>query len=269
MKRPLLRWAGSKRVQLPLIERFWPASFARYVEPFCGSCAALFHRLPPLAVMNDINPELINFWRMIKAHPRELHAAADALPNSELTYYEMRAREPTELRAIERAVRFLYLNRYSFNGLYRTNRFGIYNVPYGGRRCGTLPPLAVFLAHSQAVKVADFSCTDFAPILLDSARKDAFVYLDPPYAVKGSRVSGEYDQTAFRYSDFERLVPVLAWLDEIGAKFLLSYAADERVAKTLGAYLRGQYDVRRRISGFRRGRTTTEEFVFSNYEPAT
>lgn len=266
MHRPLLRWAGSKRAQLPLIERFWPATFARYLEPFCGSCAALFYRRPRLAAMNDINPELINFWRTIKDSPRELHAGANALPNSQLTYYEMRAREPMELPALERAVRFLYLNRYSFNGLYRTNRFGSYNVPYGGKRCGTLPALATFLAHSEALQGATFSCSDFEQFLMDSAQEDDFVYLDPPYAVKGSRVSGEYDQKSFRYSDFERLVPILACLDAIGAKFLLSYAGDERVTRALGVYLRGQYGVRRRISGFNSGRVVTAEFVFSNYE---
>ncbi len=219
--------------------------------------------------MNDINPELINFWRVIKLRPRELHAAADMLPNSERTYYKMRALEPTELPDLDRAVRFFYLNRYSFNGLYRTNRFGTYNVPYGGRRCGTLPPLAAFLTHSEALEAVDFSCADFEGFLMDSAREDDFVYLDPPYAVKGSRVSGEYDQRSFRHSDFERLVPLLELLNTIGAKFLLSYAADERVAKALSTYLRGQYGVRRRISGFRHGRTVTDEIVFSNYEPAS
>jgi DNA adenine methylase len=267
MDRPLLRWVGSKRLQLPIIQRYWPAHFERYVEPFCGSCAALFYRSPQRALMNDINPELINFWRIVKCAPKELYARSYKIANSEETYYKMRAQSPTELSAIDRAVRFLYLNRYSFNGLYRTNRRCEYNVPYGGIRCGDFPPLAAFLAHAKVLASTELHCGDFEECLTSSPMENDFIYLDPPYAVKGTRVSGEYDLRSFRSIDFERLVSLLYDLNRRGIKFLLTYPPDERATSALSHFILGRYPVRRRISGFRYGRTITEEVAFANYQP--
>lgn len=266
MQRPLLRWAGSKRAQLPQIRKFWPTGFERYLEPFCGSCAALLDHQPPSALMNDINAELVNFWTMVKADPAAVHAGVAALPNSPDQYYSLRAIDPATLDRSERAVRFCYLNRYSFNGLYRTNRQGQYNVPYGGRRCGAVPPLDDFHEQSGRLAGADFICSDFEQFIRENARAGDFFYLDPPYAVKGSRVSGEYDPRAFKIYDIDRLMDCLEYIDGVGATFLLSYADDARVIERLKDHLRGRYDVRRRIAGFRGGRGASHELAFTNYE---
>jgi DNA adenine methylase len=268
MKRPLLRWAGSKRAQLPEIEKFWPDGFDRYLEPFCGSCAALIHCQPGTALMNDINAELINFWTVIKASAQEVYARVSKLQNDSEVYYGLRAIDPASLDSIGRAVRFWYLNRYSFNGLYRTNRKGQYNVPYGGKRCGSVPSEDDFSSQSSTLGSVDFTNLDFEEFVLSNAQSGDFFYLDPPYAIKGSRVSGEYDQRAFKSGDVERLIRSLGYIDRIGAKYLLSYADDEDLARRLGNNLRGRYDVRRRIAGFRDSRVTSQELVFSNYEIA-
>ncbi len=266
MRRPLLRWAGSKRMQLPEIKKLWPTAFDRYLEPFCGSCAALAHVDSRAAILNDINPELINFWREIKARPLEVHAGVSAEPKSSERYYELRSQEPASLAPTARAIRFCYLNRYSFNGLYRTNKFGQYNVPYGGKRCGSVPPAETFQQQSEILADADFDCGDFEKFVRDHVRRGDFVYLDPPYAIKGSRVSGDYDPQSFRSYDLERLVRCLEHIDSVGAKYLLSYADDEGLRNALNSQLRGSYEVRRRISGFQRARTTSQELAFANYE---
>lgn len=268
-ERPLLRWAGSKRLQLAAIADYWPRQFSRYIEPFCGSCAALFEVGPASAVMNDINPELMNFWSVIKQDPIEVHSRVAGMPNSVDLYYATRSQNPLELSSLDRAVRFFYLNRYSFNGLYRTNREGRFNVPYGGRRCGSIPPVSAFVACSRALTNVTLSCEDFQPFLSRVASRGDFVYLDPPYAVDGSRVSGEYDLQAFRLSDFARLTDELGRLDRIGAMFMLSYPINASSVSGMDRYYKGQYVVRRRISGFRHGRSPQTEAVFTNYEVAS
>lgn len=266
MRRPLLRWAGSKRMQLPEIKKLWPSAFERYLEPFCGSCAALAHVDSREAILNDINPELINFWREIKARPLDVHAGVAAEPKSPERYYELRSQDPASLASTARAIRFCYLNRYSFNGLYRTNKLGQYNVPYGGKRCGSVPPAETFQKQSDLLADANFDCGDFERFIHDYVKSGDFVYLDPPYAIKGSRVSGDYDPQSFRSSDLVRLVRCLEHIDKVGAKYLLSYAEDENLSSTLSSQLRGSYEVRRRISGFQHARSASQELAFTNYE---
>jgi DNA adenine methylase len=265
MERPLLRWAGSKRQQLPRIRQCWPPEFSRYIEPFCGSCAALSANPGVPAIMNDINPELINFWRILQDKPKELHAAIAAFPIDEITYYEVRALKPAELSDFDRASRFGYLNRYSFNGLYRTNRKGEFNVPFGGRRMGSVPPVEQYVSVSSRFKNVEFHCSDFELFLSGHVKKGDFIYLDPPYVLKGSRVAGGYDIASFGERDVDRLVGALHSLDKAGALFLLSYAPDCRLESELAEFYKGTYPVVRRISGFRKGRTSTFETMFSNF----
>lgn len=263
--RPLLRWAGSKRLQMPLLRRFWPERFERYVEPFCGSCAALFGSPAVPALMNDLNSELVNFWRHVASVPESLQRRVSCLPNDPEVYYSLRSTDPGDLDPEMRAVRFLYLNRYSFNGLYRTNRWGRYNVPYGGRRCGSVPDESTFVSISQRLQSVTFYNFDFEEFLCQSSKAGDFVYLDPPYAVDGSRVPMGYDAGGFGSSDLPRLERVLSSLSERGVKFLLSYAKDADVMSALKHFYRGKYPVQRRISGFKAGRHASEEVVFSNY----
>jgi DNA adenine methylase len=130
-QRPILRWAGSKRKLLPKLISLSPSSSGRYVEPFAGSAALFFALQPQDALLSDFNPELIETYKILSANAGSVWRRLSQMPGSRDFYYRIRARNPTSMSSIDRAARFIYLNRYCFNGVYRTNRLGQFNVPRG------------------------------------------------------------------------------------------------------------------------------------------
>ncbi len=146
---PFLRWAGSKRKLLPVLREYWNPSYSRYVEPFAGSACLFFHLQPSKALLGDINRDLMFTYRQVR---RDLPAVLSALrkfKGNKKEYLRLRAISPTELEDAERAARFIFLNRYCFNGIYRTNLQGSFNVPYGGLRAGYIPPDEDFISCSN------------------------------------------------------------------------------------------------------------------------
>jgi DNA adenine methylase len=129
--RPFLRWAGSKRKQLVRLSAFWSNNHSAYVEPFAGSACLFFALSPKAAVLGDANAELIELFTMVRDSPNRLYNRLVHIPRDLETYYRWRARDPHSLDAETRALRFLYLNRNCFNGIYRTNASGQFNVPMG------------------------------------------------------------------------------------------------------------------------------------------
>jgi DNA adenine methylase len=139
---PFIRWAGAKRRQRQALLQLSPANFGRYFEPFLGSGALFFALKPRRAVLNDRILPLIETWRSVASHPRQVAEAASSWPVDRETYYQIRALEPED--PIIAAARFIYLNKTCFNGLYRVNAQGKFNVPYGRPESSyitTLPPL--------------------------------------------------------------------------------------------------------------------------------
>jgi DNA adenine methylase len=140
-----IRWAGSKRQSLPFLHSIFPQSVARYVEPFAGSAALFFHLKPKSGLLADINAQLINAFHHVCLTPDEVHQGLHCLSRDSETYYTLRRefnqQHSTGLRS---AVLFVYLNRSSFNGLWRTNLKGEFNVPYGGLDMGVFPPIFKF-----------------------------------------------------------------------------------------------------------------------------
>lgn len=229
-KSTLLRWAGSKRKLLPLLTINVPRRFNRYIEPFAGSACLFFSSIssPRTAILGDFNGELLDFYRVVKTRPKALFDRLRAFEESEDFYYSLRSVDPARLNRTEAAARFLYLNRFCFNGVYRTNQSGKFNVPYG-TKTGRLPNLTEIQACSHALKNVAFSPGDFE-VTLSEAKKGDFVYLDPPYTT--SRYRGEYGYGAFCDSDFERLREALVGLDRKGVAFLLSYSSKMQLRRT-------------------------------------
>src|SRR5713226_3861706 len=128
---PLLRWAGSKRQILPILAKYWNDGFNRYVEPFVGSACLFFHLGPPAALLGDINDELLGTYRYVRFRYSEVSNLLHKMRKGEREYYKIRALKANQLSPAKRAARFIYLNRYCFNGLYRTNGNGSFNVPFG------------------------------------------------------------------------------------------------------------------------------------------
>src|SRR5262245_49863637 len=125
--RPLLRWAGSKRKLISQLSEYWTQPSRRYIEPFAGSASLFFALRPNTAVLSDINPDLVAFLREVQKQPKAVYAEATSYPKNRKSYYAIRALKTSGLSTTRRAARFYYLNRFCFNGIYRTNEKGIFN----------------------------------------------------------------------------------------------------------------------------------------------
>jgi len=257
---PLLRWAGSKRKLLPHLISNSPTRFVRYVEPFAGSACLFFALGPSKAILGDFNRELIAFYEVVRRTPRALFRCASEFPMSRDYYYELRSRDARTMSPIQAAARFLYLNRFCFNGVYRTNRKGQFNVPFG-TRTGTLPSLTHIENVSQMLRRADLTAADFGETVQQVRRGD-FVYIDPPYAAR--RYRGEYGYGAFSLADTNRLSQVAEELDSKGATFLISYQHDRRIARQFRMWHQSRVSVRRHVAGFAGARGVVTELLISN-----
>src|SRR5260370_20078520 len=184
---PFLRWAGSKRRLLPVLQTFWTKKHKRYIEPFAGSACLFFAIKPPKAILGDLNPELIATYIEVKyrieAVLRELKRLK---PEDKEEYNRLRAIDTSTLSPPARSARFIYLNRFCFNGIYRTNLLGQFNVPYSGVRCGGFPSDETFEKCAGRLRIARFMKGDFECVL-QQAKKGDLVYMDPPFAVRARR----------------------------------------------------------------------------------
>lgn len=264
--RPFLRWAGSKRKTLPLLEQYWPADTHRYVEPFAGSAALFFRIQPSRALLGDVNENLVVTLTAVRDNVERLLPLLGLWRRSKSRYYGLRQSLQTELDPLQRAAQFIYLNRYCFNGLYRTNLSGHFNVPYGGARSGAMPRADEFRACSRLLQHAQLETGDFETTLVKATRGD-FVYLDPPYQVESRRVFREYGPKPFSSEDLARLREQIIRLDRLGALFLLTYANSQQGRDLARNFDRRVVRVRRNIAGFNGSRRVAEELLITNYRP--
>jgi len=264
-EQPFLRWAGSKRRILSRLSEFWGSGYNRYVEPFAGSSALYFHLAPSSALLSDINEALIHTYLVLRTSPSKLHQSISSYPSTETAYYKARNLSPAGLTDLGRATRFLYLNRHCFNGIYRTNKSGEFNVPYAPpkNKQSRIPPLAHLQACAKMLKTATLMACDFEKCLALVNDGD-FVYLDPPYAVDSRRIFREYDPGAFSVQDLTRLGISLHKIDNVGAKFVLSYADCRQVRELGSEWSIRHIVVRRNVAGFAGARKSAREVLITN-----
>jgi DNA adenine methylase len=260
---PIIRWAGSKRKLLPVLIRAVPRQYDRYFEPFVGSGCLFFALKPKQAVLGDINGELISMLRTLHHHPRLLHRQATTHKLNRRSYYRLRDNSEISDEITQRAGRFLALNRYCFNGLYRANSSGKFNVPFGSKT-GTLPTESTFYRASVALRNARIIKGDFTRTLKSAHRED-FVYLDPPYVYSGRRDRGEYGPNTFSVDDVERLFVEMQRLKTQGAFVLLSFIECDNVLKRAKGWNVQRVPVKRQISAFAQYRIYVNEVLISNY----
>jgi DNA adenine methylase len=263
--RPFLRWAGSKKQLLPALSQYWNVGFDRYIEPFAGSSRLFFETKPHKATLGDINRELIHTYMEVKHRLPSVLRSLGQLRKSKRRYNYLREQDPRKLTNTQRASRFIYLNRFCFNGLYRTNKNGEFNVPYG-RKTGKLPSKEELLNCSKSLRAARLSVGDFGQTLAHASPGD-FVYMDPPFHANGRRIFKEYTGTGFGESDLVRLRDWMVKLDIMGAKFLVSYAkCPEAGVLTEGFHVK-TVAVKRSIAGFGANRRRSYELLISNFKP--
>lgn len=225
--RPFLKWAGGKRELLPEILKDLPKGrLDLYIEPFLGG-GAVFCELARLgrigrAILGDRNPELVDTWRAVQTQPEALHAAFGQWGTTEAEYYEVRGLDPAALSPLDRAARVLYLNRRGFNGLYRLNKSGGFNVPYG--RYATPPRLDLdnLMAVHRALQGVELIQGDFDAVLA-RIEPGATVYCDPPYWPTSATANFNfYDGLVFGPAEQGRLAETFRGLAARGARGLLS-----------------------------------------------
>jgi DNA adenine methylase len=226
---PLFKWPGGKRFLLQHLLPFVPDQYGRYFEPFLGSGALFFAIQPNRAFLSDKSEDLVTFYSTVRDHPSSLVEQLQKMKNSEREYYRLRSQTPSS--DVEKAARFLYLTNLSFNGIYRVNRQGFFNVPYGRR-----PKIKVFSSEGieQARRVlskAHIVCSDFE-LILAKARSRDFVYLDPPYTVvHGTNGFLRYNAKIFSWDDQNRLARIACDLKERGCHILMTNANHESIRK--------------------------------------
>lgn len=204
--KPFLKWPGGTRWLVPYMrELIRGQSFTRYIEPFLGGGAVFFGLGPSNALIADINPELINVYLQVQSHPARIVEQLKELPVDENTYRRVRDSRPSH--EIESAVRFLYLNRTAFAGIFRLNRQGSFNVPFGGghRTPAPLWKRGLLTSASEALRGATIMTADFEH-LLNQARTGDLVYCDPTYTVNHNNNSFiRYNERNFSWEDQRRL----------------------------------------------------------------
>lgn len=260
---PMFRWAGSKRKLIPdLLPRV--PEFDRYIEPFAGSACLFFALRPSKAILGDCNSALLRAYATVRQHPRKVYRIAASWPRTEEFYYKLRDAMLGQVTdSLTESARFVYLNRYCFNGVFRTNRSGHFNVPRG-RKVGSFPESAIFYRCAVALRNAELVNADFEKCV-NTAGSGDFVYLDPPYAKVHARFRGEYGYGSFCVDDVERLLRCLNLLNRRKAKFLLSYSYCKEIKPAMEQWFSRSVLVRRHVAGFARYRQRVKEVLIANY----
>ena len=223
ISKPFLRWAGGKKWLLKNINNYLPKdAFKQYHEPFIGGGSMLFHLNPKKAFISDLNHELIETYISVKEEVHEVIKYLKQFKNTKEEYYKIR--EQKFRSSSKRAARFIYLNQTSFNGIYRVNKNGKYNVPYGYRE-------NLKLNYDNLINVkntlsnTNISAGDFYNIV-DNVKKNDLVFLDPPYTVTHNNNGFvQYNKNIFCIEEQYRLAKLINELKEIGAYYILTNAA--------------------------------------------
>ncbi len=274
---PFVKWAGGKGQLLAQFEALFPADFDGYIEPFAGGGAVFFHlynhgRLNGRATLSDSCWELMNCYRVIRD---EVEALIAQLKRHELHrlseeyFYEVRSwdRRPDFARrsAVERAARTIFLNRTCYNGLYRVNSRGQFNVPHGRYRNPVVCDEANLRAVSRALQGVELRDEGFERCV-EWARPGDFVYLDPPYHPLSSTASfTAYTHDSFGPQDQERLAAVFRRLDARGCRVMLSNSRTPFVCELYAGYRQKIVTARRPINSRASGRGEIEEIVVLNW----
>ena len=224
---PFVKWAGGKRQLINQMEFYFPKNFNKYIEPFLGGGAVFFHLLPKKAILSDSNLELINCYNVIKYNVKELIESLSNHKYEEKYYYQIRALDRDreafkKISNIEKASRTIYLNKTGYNGLFRVNSKGFFNVPFGFHKNPTICDKTNLIAVHQVIRNVKIVHGSFE-ICLKFAEKNDFIYFDPPYyPLSQTSNFTSYNKGNFGESSQKELYNVFKKLDKCGCKLLLS-----------------------------------------------
>lgn len=260
---PFLRWAGGKRWFLKYLNDLTPSKFNNYHEPFIGGAAVFLHLKPQnKSFISDLNTELIDTYISVRDEVESIIYELGNFTNTEEDYYKVRdcAFDST----YKRAARFIYLNQTSFNGIYRVNLKGVYNVPYGFRNGSFLKPENLHLV-SKTLKKSEIHSCDFE-IVKSRVKRNDLVFLDPPYTVSHNNNGFiKYNQKIFSLEDQYRLSSLIDYIKQKDAYYILTNAAHQIIEEI---FEKGDKKIKVKraslIGGENAVRGQFEEIVFTN-----
>ena len=221
--KPILKWAGGKTQMLGDLIPKVPTSYGRYIEPFLGGGAMFFALQPENAVIADSNPELINMYRQVADHVDDVINYLKKYENTSEMFYAVRSLEWTALSKAEAAARTIFLNKTCFNGLYRVNKQGQFNVPFGKYKNPKICDEDGLRAASEVLKKAEILCGDYLLVLEHYAQPGDFVFLDPPYLPISEYADFKrYTKEQFYEEDHVELAKMIMRLQERGCHVVLT-----------------------------------------------
>lgn len=271
---PILKWVGGKKQLLSEITPLIPKKITTYVEPFIGGGAVLFNLQPKKAIINDLNKELINTYKVVKESPRELLELLKIHDknNCEDYFYEIRALDRTNnfenINNIEKAARVIYLNKTCFNGLYRVNKAGLFNSPYGKYKNPNI------INESAILAMSDYFNNNNIKIIqgdyknaLKGLKKNTFVYFDPPYMpISTSSSFTNYTKTSFNEKEQIELKKECDKLDNKGIKFMLSNSDHPLIRELYKDFDIKIVKAKRSINSKGNSRGKINEILVKNYD---
>lgn len=292
--KPFVKWAGGKTRLLKEIEQRLPADFdewvnVTYVEPFVGGGSMLLHMLNKhsnitRAIINDINPVLMKSYLAIKNDPssliedlkelkREYIRLAIGTLRDEFFYNTRKEYNEMDLANEKKIALFIFLNHTCFNGLYRENRMGLFNVPHGKYKNPVVFDESNLLALHDILKKVDIKCGDFANLLNREYGNNTFIYIDPPYRPINAEMTmfTEYDKSGFTDTDQRRLKILCDTCTDLGYKIMVSnsdsYDGDVSYFENLynGGYHLDRITVTRLINPYNARNRKPQEIIITNY----
>lgn len=274
--KPVIKWVGGKQGNLQYIRKMLPPNFdpnkQMYYEPFLGGGAVLLDLNPVQAIVSDINPELINMYNQIKyrveiviADLAKFDTCHESHDDPKRFYYDIRNDFNKYLgdNIPTQAARFIYLNKHCFNGLYRVNSKGKFNVPFNGKLTGNSCDPEHLRKVSQQIQNVEFRCSDFERTLIDTLPGD-FVFIDSPYAPLTPTSFTDYTKEGFSYEDHVRLSEVFKELSDSGVNCMLTNHDTDLIRELYKDYKIEVVEVRRSINrdgSNRKGK----EVIITNY----
>lgn len=270
--KPFIKWAGGKRDLLAQYKPYFPARnlIQRYFEPFLGGGAVFFSLQIHPAFLFDTNPWLIETYQVVRDQVEELIAALQYHQNDEQYFYNIRAQDPKDLSPIERAARFIYLNRTCYNGLYRVNSQGKFNVPFGRYKKPMICDASNLHAANLALQGSKIEVADFEKVGTLASLGD-LVYFDPPYAPLSATANfTSYTKDGFSEKDQERLAEVFHQLHEKGCFVMLSNSSAPLIYDLYSGHGYNLIEIkaRRAINSVADKRGHVTELLITNFERA-
>ena len=263
--KPFLKWAGGKTQLLSELHKYVPNNFNKYIEPFIGGGAMFFSLNPHESIIADANEELVITYRQVKIAVEKVIEHLKTFEHNETFYYNLRSLDPNELEHSYRAARLIYLNKTCFNGLYRVNKKGQFNVPYGKGNNSFLNVEALRNA-SEFLSQTTIITGDYLDVLRRFATAGDFIFLDPPYyPVSKHSDFKRYTKEFFYHEDQVRLKQEFDRLVNIGCKVVLTNSDHEVILNLYSDYKIDIIETRRMISSNSKTRTGKDIIVTGGY----